>query len=63
MVPSPNWLAWQLSYFKVIGREEFAIQLSFAGLVTKNQQLKCYLHFPNLELLFINISCGESFFG
>lgn len=63
MAPSSNWLAWQLNHFEMTGREGLAISLHFVGLVTKNQQLKHYLHFPSLELLFINILYGDSPFG
>lgn len=63
MALNSSWLAWQLCHFEVTGRERFAISLSFAALVTENQQLKHYLHFPVLELLFINILYGSSLFG
>ena len=63
MALSSIWLAWQLCHTEVTGRERFAISLSFAGLVTENQQLKHYLHFPVLERLFINIVYGNSLLG
>lgn len=45
MALNSSWLAWQLCHFEVTGRERFAISLSFAALVTENQQLKHYCIF------------------